>query len=118
MAFTDPQSVTISGTAVSLPRVLTGTQVGNFVSADGVDNLTVDPRGTSKRRRNVARHYRNRAITINGVAANDKSMVSFTIDRPQAGVSDADIEAQASGLLTWLTAGSNANLKKLIAGEN
>jgi hypothetical protein len=45
-------------------------------------------------------------------------MVSFTVDRPLSGVTDAVVEAHASALIAWLTANTNANLKKLIAGEN
>lgn len=120
MAFTDPQSVTISGTAVSHPRVITGTTVGRFVSADANSELTVDPRGTAKRRRNVARLYEKSTAVdpITGLTGQVQDMVSFTIDRPLSGVTDAVIEAHASALIAWLTAGTNANLKKLIAGEN
>jgi hypothetical protein len=53
MAFTDPQSITVDGVATSLPRVLTGTTVGSFKSADAVKEVTIDPRGSAKRRRNV-----------------------------------------------------------------
>jgi hypothetical protein len=45
-------------------------------------------------------------------------MVSVTIDRPLTGATDADIEKDLLGLIGWLTASTNANLKKLVAGEN
>jgi hypothetical protein len=121
MAYTDPQTVTISGTPITLPRVLTGTTVGRFISADANDELTIDPRGTAKRRRNVARSYKKRSVVDplgSGLSVIVQDMVSITIDRPSTGVTDAEIEAHATGLITWLTASSNANLKKLIAGEN
>jgi hypothetical protein len=47
-----------------------------------------------------------------------QSMVSITIDRPQVGVTDAEIEKDLLALIGWLTANTNANLKKLVAGEN
>jgi hypothetical protein len=121
MAFTDPQSVTIDGTASSLPRVLTGTTVGQFKSADAVLELTVDPRGTAKRRRNVGRLYKKRTVLDplgSGLSTVVQSMVSITIDRPNSGVTDADIEKDLVGFIAWLTASTNSNMKKLIAGEN
>lgn len=118
MAYNDPQSVTISGTAISLPRILTGTTLGKFTSADAKTELTIDPRGTAKRRRNVGRLFSKKDITVGSIIVTDQAMVSLTIDRPITGFTDADIEALASGYISWLTASSNANLKKLIVGEN
>jgi hypothetical protein len=120
VAFNDPQSVTISGSASSLPRILTGTTVGSFKSSDGVTELTLDPRGTAKRRRNVGRLYAKKNVTdpITGLVSQQGYMVSITIDRPLSGITDADGEALATALFTWATASTNSNLKKLIAGEN
>jgi hypothetical protein len=121
MAYNDPQAVTVDGTAYSLPRVITGTTVGKFVSADANKELTIDPRGTAKRRRNVARFYSKRLAIDplgSGLSTQVQSMVSLTIDRPNSGVTDADIEKDLLGFLAWLTANTNANLKKLVVGEN
>jgi hypothetical protein len=121
MAFTDPQSITVDGVATSLPRVLTGTTVGSFKSADAVKEVTIDPRGSAKRRRNVVRFYskRNTVDPLNpAISITSQSMVSVTIDRPLTGAIDADIEKDLLGLIGWLTASTNANLKKLVAGEN
>lgn len=121
MAYNDPQTVTIDAVANVLPRVLTGTVLGRFVSADAVTELTIDPRGSAKRRRSVARLYRRRNAVdpqVPTMTVPVQSMVSVTIDRPSAGVSDADIEKDLLGFIAWLTASSNANLKKLIVGEN
>jgi hypothetical protein len=120
MAFTDPQSVTVSGTPVSLPRILTGTAVGNFKSSDGNTELTLDPRGTSKRRRNVARLYTKANVTdpITGLVSVQGYMISITVDRPLTGITDAQVEASFAALSTWATATTNANFKKLAAGEN
>lgn len=121
MAYSDPQSVTINSIAIPLPRTLTGTTVGQFVSADRNTTLTVDPRSTAKRRRNTVRLNQQKVtadplVSTTNVRVGD--MVSFTIDRPFEGYSDAEVLLQASGLIAWLTAGTNANLKSLIAGEN
>ncbi len=120
MAFTDPQSVTVSGTPVSLPRILTGTSVGSFKSTDGNTELTIDPRGTAKRRRNVARLYTKVNVTdpITGLVSLQGYMISITVDRPLVGVTDAQVEASYVALSSWSTATTNANFKKLAAGEN
>lgn len=121
MAYTDPQAITVDGTAHALPRVLTGTTVGKFISADAARELTIDPRGSAKRRRNVVRFYTKRNAVDPQVPTATipvQSMVSITIDRPSAGTTDAEIEKDLLGLIAWLTASTNANLKKLVVGEN
>jgi hypothetical protein len=121
MAYTDPQAITVDAVPYSLPRVLTGTTVGRFVSADATRELTIDPRGSAKRRRNVARFYTKRNAVDplgSGLSIPVQSMVSITIDRPTSGVTDADVEKDLLGVIAWLTASTNANLKKLVAGEN
>jgi hypothetical protein len=44
--------------------------------------------------------------------------VSLNINRPSDGFTDADLLAQVKGFIGWLTASTDANLKKIIAGEN
>lgn len=120
MAYTDPQTLTIATVATTFPRVLTGTTVGSFITADAKGELTIDPRGTAKRRRNVARLYVKKNVTdpLTGLVTVQGYMVSKTFDRPITGITDADIEAAEVALNTWETASTNANLKKLAAGEN
>jgi hypothetical protein len=121
MAYIDPQAVTVDAVPYSLPRVITGTTVGRFVSADAARELTIDPRGSAKRRRNVGRFFTKRTVLDplgSGLSTQVQSMVSFTIDRPNSGVTDAEVEKDSLGYIAWLTANTNANLKKLIAGEN
>jgi len=120
MAFNDPQSITVGGTPVSLPRILTGSAVGDFRSADGSVELTLDPRGTAKRRRNVARLYTKKNVTdpLTGLVSVQGYMISITVDRPLTGITDADVEASYVALSSWSTASTNANFKKLAAGEN
>ncbi len=120
MAFTDPQSLTIATIATPLPRILTGTTVGQFVSSDTKVELTLDPRGTAKRRRNVARVYVKKNVTdaITGLVSEVGFMVSITVDRPLTGIADADAIDAITALNTWGSASTNANFKKLVAGEN
>jgi len=121
MAFTDPQSITVNSVATSLPRVITGTTVGNFVSADAAKVLTLDPRSTSNRKRNVARLNTQRVVTdplVSTLNTRVSSMVSLTADRPLTGVTDAQIVEEFKELFAWATANSYANLLKFAAGEN
>lgn len=121
MAYADPQSVTVNAVASSLPRVVTGTTVGKFVSADALKELTVDPRGTAKRRRNVVRFYTKRLVVDplgSGLSTYEQSMVSITIDRPNSGITDVEIGYDIDALVKWLTDNTKANQLKLIGGEN
>jgi hypothetical protein len=120
VAFTDPQSITVNAVARSLPRILTGSSVGTFVTADGVTTLTVDPTGTKARRISKASVRENVNVTDSVTGLISVQNHSFTIiaNRPKTGISDTVAEQLASGLIAWLTAGSNANLKKILAGEN
>lgn len=114
MAYADPQTVSAS----PLSRVMTGTTVGEFVSADNNAVLTIDPRPTKRRRRNAARYYIKKDVTTGGVTYQDQFMVSITIDRPKSGITDAEVEAAYDALIAWAGASSKAAIKKLIAGEN
>lgn len=115
----DPQSITIDGTAISLPRFLTGTQEGRFGAAN--TRLTVESTTKSQRIRTVARLSQQKVTTDPLVATTNVAVddsVSLTINRPVSGFSDAEVEKQVVGFIAWLTAGTNANLKKILAGEN
>lgn len=112
--YADPQTIATK----PLGRVLTGTSVGTFVASDSSDRLTIDPRSTAKRRRNAARYYVTKPVAYDGITVNEQFMVSLTIDRPQTGISDADVLASAKALVAWLSASTDAALIKLIAGEN
>lgn len=117
--FSDPQIVKIDTVDISLPRVLTGTPQGAFVSQNGTTDLSVETK-----RGNVVRHVvrltqrkvTQDPLTTTNVAVFDQ--IELRINRPKDGFLDAEVEKQVLGLVTWLTASTNANLKKLIAGEN
>lgn len=120
MAFSDPQTITIDGVAIPLPRITTGTRKGLFAASDDSTRIEIDPR-SGTRLSTSARLYQNKVttdplVTTTNIVVGD--MVSLTINRPKAGFTDDDIIDQVTGFITWLTAGTNANLKKLIAGES
>lgn len=122
MAFSDPQSVTIGTTpgAVSLPRVNTGSPVGTFSNYDSKTALKVQT-NYGKRTRREARLDFSKVTTDPYVATTNvlvAGTVRLNIDVPPSGFSAAEQKDLAVALLTWLTASSNANLIKVIAGEN
>lgn len=120
MAFTDPQTITIDAVAISLPRVLTKSGTGQFTAADGTTQLEVLPVNGKTKVRTV--RLRNSKVTSDPLVTTTNvrvtDLVSVTIIRPLDGYTDEEILKQVSGLFAWFTAGTNANLKKFIAGEN
>lgn len=121
MSFADPQSVTIVGGATNFPRTSAGLNTGSFTTADGYNKLTVASQYGSNRIRRTAR------LDLSKVAANPfdssvnarYSMSAYVVlDVPVVGYTTADIVTNASGLLTWLTASTNAKLTQLSGGEN
>lgn len=120
MAFADPQTITIDGTAHSLARTYTGTNMGLFEGPDGTVRTEIIPtNGKSKVR--IAR-LRNTKITSDPLVTTTNvrvtDVISLNIVRPNDGFTDDEVIKQVTGFFTWLTAGTNANLKKLVAGEN
>ncbi len=120
MAYSDPQTITVNAIARTLPRFLSGTTTGTFISADTISQLTIDPSGTRTRRSNKASFRENVSVVdaSTGLTRTESHSITFISNRPLLGVSDTVAEQLAAGLITWLTASSNANLKKLLAGEN
>ncbi len=122
MAFSDPQSITIGTTpgAISLPRVNAGSQVGTFSNYDSKAALKVQT-SYGKRTRREARVDFSKVVTDPLVSSTNvlvSGAVRLNIDVPPSGFSAAEQKDLAVALLTWLTASSNANLIKIIAGEN
>lgn len=115
----DPQSITTSAGAKSANRVLTGTALGRFSAGDGttVVEVQTDP---GKRIRTVARLIENKIAPDPLTTANTRvgQTIALTINRPLDGFSEAEVLASVKGFIGWLTAATDANLKKIIAGEN
>lgn len=120
MAFTDPQSVTVSGNAVSLPRTGSGESSGTFTSADGLYQMTVSH---SYGRRN------RRAVKLTGSkisadplvpSQNTRSSMSVTMvcDVPVNGYTVAEEKAVVDALVAYLTASTGARVTQLLGGES
>lgn len=120
MALEDPQSVTTTATHV-LPRIYKAQGVGTFVSPNSDLSLEVRPGVTQAgRNRKVVALSDSKVFTDPATALPGRVSASVTlvIDTPMAGFTDEDTEKLTLGVLTWLTASTNKNLKKVVAGEN
>lgn len=120
MAFSDPQSVTISGAANSLPRVSSGENSGSFQKNDGTVKLSVSHQYGKRTRRTIRLEHSKIAPDPLISSTNIKySMTCYVVvDVPATGYTVAEATAVVEGLMTYLTASSNAATTKLLGGEN
>jgi len=116
MAYSDPQTVTISGTANSLPRISSGVNSGAFSTADGTVKLSIAHQ-TGKRYRRTVRLEHSKIAADPLTAANAKySMTAYVVfDTPVVGYTVAESQAVVAGLVAWL---SGTNVGKALGGEN
>lgn len=120
MAFTDPQSITISGTPISLPRVSTGNGTSSYQSADGLVTLSASSQ-YGKRTRRVLRIDHNK-ITADPFISTQNVKVGMSnylvFDLPPAGYNNTDALAVYAGFKALFTATSDALITKLLGGES
>lgn len=120
MAFTDPQSITISGVTIPLPRVNTGNNGSEYLSADGAVKLSANS-SYGKRTRRVLRIDHSKTTTDPFIPAQNTkvSMSNYIVfDVPVVGYSTADITAIYTGFKTLFSATSDAAITKLLGGES
>lgn len=109
--FADPQSITYSTVAKSLPAIGRGDSSSSYQLTDGSGvkyNLTLSHQ-FAKRNRVVARLQRDSYASDPLVPANSNlaSMTAtLTIDRPQTGLTPADAQQLAKALVAWATDGA------------
>jgi hypothetical protein len=117
--FTDPLSVTISGTAVSLPRTSNGVNSAIYTSSDSTAKLSIS-NVYGRRNRRTVRLEHSKIAADPLTAANQKySMTAYVVfDTPLVGYTVAEAQAVIAGLTAWLTASSGANVAKVLGGEN
>jgi hypothetical protein len=118
--FTDPQSVTISGTAISLPRTSSGVNAGTYTSNDGATGLLISHSYGKRVRRAIAIQVKKYASDPANPSQNIpvSATIRLTVDQPVQGYSVADLQAAIVGFLANLTASSNANIGHFLGGEN
>lgn len=120
MALTDPQSVTISGTAISLPSVSHGVNTTSYASNDGLVQ-EVASHTYGKRTRHLFRINHSKIAPDPLISAqNIKYNMSFYVvaDVPVTGYTVAEQKAVIDGFLAQMNASSGALITKLLGGEN
>jgi hypothetical protein len=120
MALSDPQSVTIDGTAISLPRTSSGTNSGGFTSNDGATSLQVAHTYGKRIRRTISLQTKKYATdpTNNSLSVPVFATLRITVDQPLQGYTADELKLALVGFIANLTASTNANMIKLLGGEN
>lgn len=120
MAFSDPQSVTISGSANSLPRTSSDVNAGVFTKDDGNVALRVSHQKGKRTRRLIRLDHAKVATDpfISTVNARYSMSVQLVVDVPNVGYTIAEQKAIVDALTAYLTASSGARATQLLGGEN
>lgn len=120
MSFADPQSITISGSAIALPRTSTGQNKTEYLSSDGLVRLSAS-HAYGRRNRRVLRVDHSKITTDPFIPTQNVkvSMSNYIVfDVPPAGYSNADVQAVYTGFKSLFTASSDALIVKLLGGES
>jgi hypothetical protein len=125
---TDPQTITISGTTHTLPRVgispgrvVNGITIGGastYANSDETVVLSVTQSVTKiGRKRHDLKYVQSKVVTDPLSSANDteSTTLGFYIDRPGYGFTVADIEALVTGFKTALT---SALVQSIYSGQS
>ncbi len=120
MAFSDPQSVTISGTANPLPRTSSGDNAGAFTKDDGNVKLSISHSYGKRTRRTIRLDHRKVAPDPLNAAQNlNYSMsVYVVVDVPAVGYTPTEAKAVLDGFIANLQASTAANEVKFLGGES
>lgn len=116
----DPQSLTISGSAISFPRTSTAQDLAVYTASDLTRKLRVQ-HSLGKRIRRVARLDREKTAADPLFPAQNRpyTMSCYVVmDVPTFGFSVTEVVDEVAGLTTWLTASTNANLIKIAGGQS
>lgn len=120
MAFSDPQTITISAVPHTLPKVSSGEYMGKYENADGTVDLTAS-HALGRRTRRVLRldHAKITADPFIPTQNAEVSMSTYMVfDIPKVGYSNADVKAIYVGFNTLYTASSHALIDKVLGGES
>lgn len=118
--FSDPQSVTISATPYTLPRVSSDVNAGSFRTNDGAISISVSHTYGKRWRRTIRITHSKYAADPLFPANNAPYSMSFylVVDVPRVGYTVAEQKAVIDGFLANLQASTGANITKLLGGEN
>jgi hypothetical protein len=120
MAFADPQTVTIGGTATTLPRTSSDVNAGAFTKDDGNVKLRVSHQYGKRTRRLIRLDSTKVAADpfLSGTNVKYSMSVSLVVDVPPVGYTIAEQKALIDALTAYLTASTGARATQLLGGEN
>jgi len=116
---TDPQSVTVGGTAISLPRTGIDKASADYTSVDGNSQLRVAQTTNSSTRRTTVSYKTNKIAADPISAVNSRKSAIWTIacNAPLDGFTITELKDQFVGLTAALNATSAALIIKALGGE-
>lgn len=117
--YTDPQSVTISGSAKSLARTSSTENGAKFATSDRAHRMVVT-HNYGRRQRHTVR-FEVDSLTANPLITGQYvqgSMSCYLVADLPNGYDTATAKAVIDGFLANLTASTGANVTKLIGGES
>lgn len=120
MAFSDPQSVTISGSAISLPRISSVANGSTYSSSDGAVDLVLSHAYGRRTRRVIRLDHSKYAADVFIPSTNAEVSMScyMVFDLPKVGYNNTEALAVYAGLKGLMTASSDAAITKLLGGES
>lgn len=120
MSFADPQTITISGTPISLPRTSVGDDESEYTSADGLTVLKANHSYRNRTRRVLRVDVSKMTTDPFRPAENVKvSMSNYIVfDLPPAGYNATEALAVWTGFKTQFSASSDLLITKLLGGES
>lgn len=115
----DPQSVTVGGTTISLPRTGADKGSADYTSADANSQMRVAQTTNSTSRRTTISLKTNKiaADPISAVNARKSSIWTISNVAPLDGFTVTELRDQLIGLANSLTATSGALASKVLSGE-
>lgn len=114
--FSDPQTVTVNGVALTLPRTSNGATSNTYSDAEGDVQLIIKQNKTRKRYRREIRLMDEKVVAnpITGTSAMDGVSVYLVIDEPHDGFSNTEVKNLTAALMARC---DDATLTKLLGGE-
>lgn len=115
----DPQTVTVGGTGITLPRTGIGATSADYTSSDGAYRLRVIQTSNQTTRRTSITLQSNKiaADPLNAVNRRVSDLVGVSITAPLDGFTITELKDQVVALATALTSSSAATLVKILGGE-
>jgi len=120
MAFTDPQSITIAGVAVSLPRTSSAPNASVYTSNDNLISESVQTSYGKRTRHSMRFGHSKIAGDPLITTVNQKYSMSATliVDVPVAGYTVAQQKEVVDAVVAYLAASSGAIVTKFLGGES